>query len=62
MDEMKSDRLRELCSLIQTEGNQEKFLDLVQELNQILSEDENKEGAFHTKSPRAADQRQPPGT
>ncbi len=43
MDKNKNDRMRELCSLIQTERDQETFLSLVQELNQLLSQDENEE-------------------
>jgi len=68
MEKIKSDRVRELCSLIQTERDQQKFLSLVQELNQILSEDENNEdennheGGFRANSSRAIDQNQPPST
>ena len=38
---MKSERVRELCSLIQTEGDQKKFLELIQELNRLLSDKES---------------------
>jgi hypothetical protein len=39
MDKIKSDRLRELCSLIQIEQNQGKFLSLVQELSRLLGDE-----------------------
>ena len=37
MNKQDSDRIHELCSLIETEQDREKFLILVQELNRILS-------------------------
>jgi hypothetical protein len=37
MNKADSDRVHELCSLIATEQDREKFLDLVRELNRILS-------------------------
>jgi hypothetical protein len=60
MDQSKSDRVRQLCSLIQTEKDQEKFLSLVQELNQLLSEEDV---PLRPRSSRAADDnKQSPGT
>ncbi len=38
MNKADSDRVHELCSLIAEEQDREKFLDLVRELNRILSE------------------------
>ena len=40
MDKIKSDYVRDLCSLIQVEHNQVKFLKLLQELNRVLSEED----------------------
>jgi hypothetical protein len=40
MNKAESDRVHELCSLIEKEQDQRKFLDLVKELNQILSKKE----------------------
>jgi hypothetical protein len=37
MNQAESDRINELCALIAVEQNQQKFLGLVEELNQILS-------------------------
>lgn len=37
MKKAESDRVHELCSLIEKEQDQRKFLDLVKELNEILS-------------------------
>jgi hypothetical protein len=42
MDKIRSDRVRDLCSLIQTEQNREKFLDLIQDLNRVLSDKDEK--------------------
>jgi hypothetical protein len=53
MDQIKSDRVRQLCSLIQTEKDQEKFLGLVQELNQLLSEEDV---PLRARSSRAANE------
>ena len=36
MDKITSDRVRELCSLIQVEQDAGKFLELIQELNRLL--------------------------
>ena len=38
MNKADSDRVHELCSLIAEEQDREKFLDLVRELNRMLSE------------------------
>lgn len=38
MDKITSDRVRELCSLIQVEQDAGKFLELIQELNRLLDE------------------------
>jgi hypothetical protein len=38
MNEATSNRIRELCSLIQVEQDQHRFVKLVQELNRLLSE------------------------
>lgn len=38
MNEATSNRVRELCSLIQVEQDQHRFVKLVQELNRLLSE------------------------
>ena len=40
MNKAQSDRVHELCSLIEKEQDQGKFLDLIKELNEILSEKE----------------------
>jgi hypothetical protein len=48
MDKLRSDRVRELCSRIQTEQDQEKFLELVQELNQVLG---GEDGGSESDSP-----------
>jgi hypothetical protein len=40
MDKNKSDRVRDLCSLIQTEHDQQRFLKLIQELNRVLADDD----------------------
>jgi hypothetical protein len=37
MNKADSDRIRELCSLIEAEQDSEKFLRLIEELNDILS-------------------------
>ncbi|MGC2248570.1 MAG: hypothetical protein WA609_18335 [Terriglobales bacterium] len=42
MDKISSDRVRDLCSLIQTEQDQERFLKLIQELNRVLGDDEDR--------------------
>jgi hypothetical protein len=38
MSEATSNRVRELCSMIQVERDQHRFVKLVQELNRLLSE------------------------
>jgi hypothetical protein len=38
MNEIRSNRVRELCSLIQGEQDEHRFVKLVQELNSLLSE------------------------
>ena len=48
MNQSDSDRVHELCSLIAVEQNREKFLQLVEELNRILSANETR---FHNASP-----------
>jgi hypothetical protein len=40
MQKTKSDVIHDLCSRIATEQNQQKFRDLVEELNRVLSADE----------------------
>jgi hypothetical protein len=44
MNKSESERIQELCSLIAVEQNREKFLKLVQELNQLLSAKESDPG------------------
>jgi hypothetical protein len=41
MNKAKSDYVRDLCSLIQMEQDQQKFLKLIQELNRTLAEDDD---------------------
>jgi len=43
MDQIKSDRVRDLCTSIQTEQDQEKFVKLVDELNRLLDDEETEE-------------------
>jgi hypothetical protein len=38
MNESRSNRVRELCSLIQVEQNEHRFVKLIEELNRLLSE------------------------
>ncbi len=45
MDKIKSDRVRDLCLLIQTEKDQQKFMALIQELNRILGEEDDQPGS-----------------
>ena len=42
MDKIKSDYVRDLCSLIQAEQDQQKFLKLIQELNRVLSDEDDR--------------------
>lgn len=42
MNKAQSDRVHELCSLIEKEQDERKFLNLIQELNEILSEKESR--------------------
>jgi hypothetical protein len=48
MNKSDCDRIHELCSLIAVEQNREKFLQLVEELNRILSAHETR---FQNTSP-----------
>jgi hypothetical protein len=48
MNKSDGDRIRELCSLISVEESREKFLQLVEELNRILSA---RESRFHNSTP-----------
>jgi hypothetical protein len=48
MNKSDSDRIHELCSLIAVEQNREQFLQLVEELNRILSTHETR---FQNTSP-----------
>jgi hypothetical protein len=41
MNKATSDYVRDLCSLIQMERDQQKFLKLIQELNRALSEEDD---------------------
>ena len=53
MNKAQSDRVHELCSQIEKEQDQRKFLNLVKELNEILSEKEarlGKDGAHREES------------
>lgn len=42
MNHAESNRIHELCSLIEKEQDQQKFLSLVKELNKILSQKETR--------------------
>lgn len=42
MNKADSDRVHELCSLVAKEQDREKFLNLVRELNRILSEEDER--------------------
>jgi len=41
MDKIKSDRVRDLCLLIQTEQDPQKFMALIQELNRVLCDEDD---------------------
>jgi hypothetical protein len=41
MEKIRSDRVRDLCLLIQIEQDQEKFMTLIQELNRVLAEEDD---------------------
>lgn len=58
MDQIKTDRVRQLCSLIQPEKDQEKFSNLVQELSQLLSDDV----PYRARSRAVDDDKQSSGT
>ncbi|MGA9356105.1 MAG: hypothetical protein WBV46_20630 [Terriglobales bacterium] len=48
MNETQNNRIRELCSLIQVEQDQQKFVKLLQELNRLLTEKGSNSGNdFH---------------
>jgi hypothetical protein len=57
MNKSDSDRIHELCSLIAVEQNREKFLQLVEELNRILSAHETR---FPNTSPEEEENDQLP--
>jgi hypothetical protein len=45
MEKIRSDRVRDLCLVIQTEYDQQKFMALIQELNHIPGEDDERVGS-----------------
>jgi hypothetical protein len=49
MDKIRSDRVRDLCLLIQIEQDQQKFMALIQELNRVLGEADDAGSDSHSQ-------------